>query len=209
MNSTDNSTILFDNETFFDSIMLANPCPRQRHITRPILTVHNYALFCFGSVLNFMAFIVLMQRSLRCHSTFAYLAFLSFTNGLLSLVHFSKWMFKYYFNVLFESYLISCRFHRFSSDFLTHFSLYTLIFVNIDRARAVTRNRPSMKYPKSKFHTVFMRELVVAAILCVFHFHWIIKYGYEGMCLLLRCLFSTKKITRNSSQCQCRKYGPN
>jgi hypothetical protein len=175
-----NHTPIDDNTAYLSPLFDNNPCPRQRYITRPLLSVHNYALLFFGSICNFLAFIILMQRALRCHSTFAYLAFLSFANGLLSLVNFSKWMFKYYFNFLFESYLITCRFHRFSSDFLTHFSLYTLVFVNIDRARTVTRNLPNSKHAKSKFRTVLMRELLVASILVLFHFHWIIKYGYEG-----------------------------
>ena len=175
-----NQTSIFDNGSLLSILEQSNRCPRQRSITRPLLSVHNYALLFFGSIFNFLAFSVLIQRSLRCHSTFAYLALLSFANGLLSLVHFSKWMFQYYFNFLFESYLITCRFHRFSLDFLTHFSLYTLIFVNIDRARTVTRNRPSLKHPKSKFRMILIRELLVAGILLLFHFHWIIKYGYEG-----------------------------
>jgi len=180
MNIT-NLTSVFDNVTFISSSLeLTNPCPRQRSITRPFLFVHNYALFFFGSIFNFLAFAILMQRSLRCHSTFAYLAFLSLSNGLLSLVRFSKWMFQYHFHLLFENFLITCRFHRFSSDFLTHFSLFTLICVNIDRARTVTKSRPNTKYSKSKFHLVLIKECFVAIILCAFHFHWIIKYGYQG-----------------------------
>ncbi len=176
-----NLTNLLENITLISSSLeSANPCPRQRSISRPFLFVHNYALFFFGSILNFLAFGILIQRSLRCHSTFAYLAFLSLANGLLSLVHFSKWMFKYYFNLFFENSLITCRFHRFSSDFLTHFSLFTLICVNIDRARTVTRNRPNTKYSKSKFRMVVIKECLGAGVLCAFHFHWIIKYGYEG-----------------------------
>jgi len=176
MNIT-NFTDVIDNITSMES---SNPCPRQRHITRPFLFVHNYALFFFGSIFNFVAFGILIQRSLRCHSTFAYLAFLSLSNGLLSLVHFSKWMFKYHFNLSFEHFLITCRFHRFSSDFLTHFSLFTLVCVNIDRARTVTKNRPNTKYSRSKFRMILIKECFVASILCAFHFHWIIKYGYQG-----------------------------
>jgi hypothetical protein len=175
-----NYTNVFHNVSLLESLENENPCPRQRSITRPLLFVHNYALFFFGSIFNFLAFIILIQRSLRCHSTFAYLAFLSLSNGLLSLVHSSKWMFNYYFHMKFEDSLIFCRFHRFSSDFLTHFSLFTLICVNIDRARTVTTNRPNTKYSKSKFRMVFIKECIVAGILCAFHFHWIIKYGYEG-----------------------------
>ncbi|CAF2523779.1 unnamed protein product [Rotaria sp. Silwood2] len=174
-----NHTSVFDNDSLIESLEIANPCPRQRNITRPLLFVHNYALFFFGSIFNFLAFVILMQRSLRCHSTFAYLAFLSLSNGLLSLVHFSKWMLQYYFNVLFENFLITCRFNRFLSDFLTHFSLFTLICVNIDRARTVTKSHPSRRYSKSKFHIILMKEFIVASILCAFHFHWIIKYGSE------------------------------
>ncbi|CAF3557501.1 unnamed protein product [Rotaria socialis] len=174
-----NHTSILNNATIVISLAAANPCPRQRNITRPFLFVHNYALFFFGSIFNFLAFVILMRRALRCHSTFTYLAFLSLSNGLLSLVHFSKWMLQYYFHILTENFLITCRFDRFLSDFLTHFSLFTLICVNIDRARTVTKSCPSRRYPKSKFHLVLMKEFLVATILCVFHFHWIIKYGSE------------------------------
>lgn len=172
---------LLDNITSTPSSSFYNPCPRQRSIGRPFLFVHNYLLLCFGSIFNFIAFAILIQRSLRCQSTFAYLAFLSLSNGLLSLVRFSKWMFKFHFHFTFDELLITCRLHRFLSDFLTHFSLFTLICVNIDRARTVTTNRPNSKYPKSKFRNVLMKECLIACILCAFHFHWFIKYGYEGM----------------------------
>ena len=178
-----NFTDLLENDTLLSSLESTNPCPRQRNITRPLLFIHNCVLFFFGSILNFFAFAILMQRALRCHSTFAYLAFLSLSNGLLSLVHFSKWMFKFSFNLLFERYLITCRLHRFLSDFLTHFSLFTLICVNVDRARTVTKNRPNIKYSKSKFRIVFIRECLVGGVLCAFHFHWLIKYGYHGKAL--------------------------
>jgi hypothetical protein len=179
MNST-NLTSIYDNHTLISSFESTNPCPRQRNITRPLLFVHNYGLFFFGSIFNFLAFTILMKRSLRCHSTFAYLAFLSLSNGLLSLVHCLKWIFQYYFNFLWENSLITCRLHRFLSDFLTHFSLFTLICVNIDRARTVTKTRPNTKYSRSKFRIVLIKECLIASILCAFHFHWIIKYGYHG-----------------------------
>ena len=82
-----------------------NPCPNQRAITRPLLFVHNYSVFIFGSILNILAFIVLMQSSLRCHSTFAYLAFLSLSNGILSFVRFTQWMITFYFKIQVENYL--------------------------------------------------------------------------------------------------------
>jgi hypothetical protein len=201
MNIT-NLTNIIDNVTLISSLGSENPCPRQRNITRPLLFVHNYALFFFGAIFNFLAFAILIKRSLRCHPTFAYLAFLSLSNGLLSLVHFSKWMFKYHFNLSFENFLITCRFHRFSSDFLTHFSLFTLICVNIDRARTVTKNRPNTKYSKSKFHMVLIKECIVASILCAFHFHWIIKYGYQGNHVRFLC-FLIKEITKKKRNISC------
>lgn len=175
-----NQSGFYQNTTSFSPFQSSNPCPKQRNITRPILIVHNYSLFFFGSIFNFLAFAILIKRSLRRHSTFAYLAFLSFSNGLLSLVHCSKWMLKYYFNIQIGNYLFGCRFDRFSSDFLTHFSLYTLVFVNIDRARTVTRRKPGVTRKKSQFRTVVLRELFVALILGIFHFHWMIKYGHQG-----------------------------
>ena len=139
MNLT-NHTTFFGNDSLMSFADL-NPCPRQRNITRPLLFVHNYVLFFFGSILNFLAFAILMQRSLRCHSTFAYLAFLSLANGLLSLVHFSKWMLQYYFKLILENSLLTCRFHRFFLDFLTQFSIFTLIWARHSHQRGNTNNR--------------------------------------------------------------------
>ena len=155
-------------------------CPNQRAITRPLLFVHNYSVFIFGSVLNLLAFFVLTQNSLRCHSTFAYLAFLSLSNGILSFVRFLQWFLAFYLKIQMESYLFTCRFSRFILDSLTHFSLFTLVCVNIDRARTVNRNRPNPKFSASIFHSVFIRESIIALVLCTYHFHWLIKYGYEG-----------------------------
>lgn len=163
-----------------------NPCPNQRTITRPLLFVHNYSLFFFGSILNILAFFILIKRSLRCHSTFAYLAFLSLSNGLLCLVRFSQWMFAFHLRIQLENSLLPCRICHFSLDFLTHFSLFTLVCVNIDRARTVRKHRPSSKFPRSTFHTVLITEFVIALILGCYHSHWLIKFGYEGKLSLTR-----------------------
>ena len=173
----------FTNDTnyFISSLIeITDPCPKQRAITRPLLFVHNYSVFVFGSILNILAFFILMQSSLRCHSTFAFLAFLSLSNGLLSFVRFIQWMFSYYLKIQFESYLYTCRFYHFSLDFLTHFSLFTLVCVNIDRARTVTKSRPNTKFSRSTFRTVLIKEFLIAVILCAYHSHWLIKFGHEG-----------------------------
>ncbi|CAF1984058.1 unnamed protein product [Rotaria magnacalcarata] len=179
MISVNLTSIYYDNGFFTVPTEIKNPCPNQRAITRPLLFVHNYSLFIFGSILNIVAFIILMQRSLRCHSTFAYLAFLSLSNGLLSLVRFIHWMSTYYLRIHFENNLYACRFSHFALDFLTHFSLFTLVCVNIDRARTVTRNTPKRQYPNSAFQMVLVKEFIIAIILCVYHFHWLVKFGYE------------------------------
>ncbi|CAF3650500.1 unnamed protein product [Rotaria sordida] len=179
MNSSNFTNIYNENDILINLMEITNPCPNQRAISRPLLFVHNYSLFVFGSILNILAFIVLMQRSLRCHSTFAYLAFLSLSNGLLSLVRFIQWMLTYYLHIYFENNLYTCRFYHFTLDFLTHFSLYTLICVNIDRARTVTQNRPQRKFSKSAFHMVLIKEFILAIILCVYHSHWLIKFGHK------------------------------
>lgn len=171
------------NETSADNLHameFGNPCPSLRAISRPILFVHNYSLFFFGFLLNILAFAVLMQGSLRCHSTFAYLAFLSLSNGLLSLVRFAQWMCTFYLQTQFENDLWTCRFYRFSLDFLTYFSLFTLVCVNIDRARIVTRNQPRTKYPKSTFRKVALTESLIALVLGAYHSHWLMKFGHQG-----------------------------
>jgi len=180
MNLSNYTNSYYDTNLFLSQIELTNPCPNQRAISRPLLFVYNYSLFIFGSILNILAFFILMQGSLRCHSTFAYLAFLSLSNGLLSLVRFIQWMFTYYLKIGFENYLFTCRFYHFTLDFLTHFSLFTLVCVNIDRARTVTKNRPNTKFSKSTFHLVLIKEFIIAFILCSYHFHWLVKFGHEG-----------------------------
>jgi hypothetical protein len=162
----------------------SNLCPNQRAITRPLLFVHSYSLFIFGSILNILAFIVLMQGSLRCHSTFVYLAFLSLSNGILSFIRFLQWFTTYYFKIQVEHYLSTCRFSHFILDFLTHFSLFTLVCVNIDRARTVTKNRPNTKFSRSTFNMILIKEFIIAIILCTYHSHWLIKFGYEGKPIL-------------------------
>jgi len=180
MNNTDllNSTIVH-----------LGSCSEHRALTRPLLFVHNYSLIVFGCILNFLAFIILIQGSLRCHSTFAYLAFLSLSNGCLSLVRFSQWLMKYYFNIEIDHFLVSCRIFHFLFDFLTHFSVFTLVCVNIDRARTVTRNRPNTKFSRSTFHTVLIREFVIACFLSTYHLHWLVKFGYKSKNSISKSIF--------------------
>ncbi|CAF1122616.1 unnamed protein product [Didymodactylos carnosus] len=156
-----------------------NPCPNLRQILRPVLYIHNYSIFLFGSISNFLAFGVLMQKSLRRHSTFAYLALLSLSNALLSIVRFSQYMFAFYWKLTAETGpLFFCRFYRFGLDTLTHFSLFTLIAVNIDRARTVTITKRNAKYKKSEFKTVLLKELILVSALCLIHLHWLLKFGH-------------------------------
>ena len=180
----------------------ANLCPSQRAITRPLLFVHNYSLFIFGSILNILAFIVLMQNSLRCHSTFAYLAFLSLSNGILSFVRFVQWFITYYFKIQLESYLSACRLSHFTLDLLTHFSLFTLVCVNIDRAQTVTRSRPSSRFSRSSFHLVILKELIIAMILCTYHLHWLIKFGYESNCSSVFFMFLLVDLDHDGNRTQ-------
>ncbi|CAF1013856.1 unnamed protein product [Didymodactylos carnosus] len=171
MNETRNITDLFTNND--------NPCPNLRQILRPVLYIHNYSIFLFGSISNFLAFSVLMQKSLRRHSTFAYLAFLSLSNALLSIVRFSQYMFAFYWKLTAETGpLFFCRFYRFGLDALTHFSLFTLIAVNIDRARTVTITKRNEKFKKSEFRTVLLKESILASVLCLIHLHWLLKFGH-------------------------------
>ncbi|CAF2753513.1 unnamed protein product [Rotaria sp. Silwood2] len=198
MNSSNITNIYNENNILIIPMEITNPCPNQRAISRPLLFVHNYSLFVFGSILNILAFIVLMQRSLRCHSTFAYLAFLSLSNGLLSLVRFIQWMLTYYLQIHFENNLYTCRFYHFTLDFLTHFSLFTLVCVNIDRARTVTKNRPKRKFSKSTFHMVLIKEFFLAIILCAYHFHWLVKFGhkvFDGQVQRTICYYDQNRTT--------------
>jgi hypothetical protein len=149
-------------------------------------------LLIFGFIANFCSFIVLIRPRLRRRPTFSYLAFLSLSNSLLSLIHASFTILGVYFGLTLDnlSLFIFCRFlNRFSIDFLTHFSLYTLTAVDLDRIRTVTSKRTSPhRYSRANggrqhgYTRVFIRvclvELFLAVLLLFFNIHWLISYGY-------------------------------
>ncbi len=148
-------------------------------------------LLIFGFVANLCSFAVLIRPRLRRRPTFSYLAFLSLSNSLLSLIHASFTILGVYFGFTLDNLplFIFCRFlNRFAIDFLTHFSLYTLTAVDLDRIRTVTSkttgdHRYSRTGGKQHGHArAFIRvcfiELFLAVILFFINTHWLISYGY-------------------------------
>ncbi|UJR37721.1 hypothetical protein I4U23_030416 [Adineta vaga] len=149
-------------------------------------------LLIFGFLANLCSFIVLIRPRLRRRPTFSYLAFLSLSNALLSLIHASFSILGVYFGLTLENLplFIFCRLlSRFAIDFLTHFSLYTLTAVDIDRIRTVTsKTTGSHRYSRSNggrqhgcakafIHVCFV-ELFLATILLLIDSHWLTSYGY-------------------------------
>ncbi|CAF4890731.1 unnamed protein product [Rotaria socialis] len=101
-------------------------------------------LIIFGFLANLFSFVVLTRPRLRRRPTFSYLAFLSLSNSFLSLIHASFTILGFYFGLTLDnlSLFIFCRFlNRFAIDFLTHFSLYTLTAVDLDRRLKKSRRR--------------------------------------------------------------------
>ncbi|CAF1481791.1 unnamed protein product [Didymodactylos carnosus] len=156
-----------------------------------ILKIQSAFLLIFGFMANIIAFIVLIQPRLRRRPTFSYLAYLSLSNALLSLIHAVFSILGVYFNLTLENLpLIYCRFfNRFSIDFLTHFSLYTLTAVDIERIRAVTsksvpqttnHRRSRSTGSSAAFVRVCFIQFSIAIILIIINLHWLTSYGYKS-----------------------------
>ncbi|CAM4785636.1 unnamed protein product [Rotaria magnacalcarata] len=119
---------------------------------------------------NLFSFVVLTRPRLRRRPTFSYLAFLSLSNSFLSLIHASFTILGFYFGLTLDnlSLFIFCRFlNRFAIDFLTHFSLYTLTAVDLDRIRTVTSATSNHRNSRSNGVVLFLLNI-----------HWLTAYGY-------------------------------
>ncbi|CAM4761015.1 unnamed protein product [Rotaria magnacalcarata] len=140
---------------------------------------------------NLFSFVVLTRPRLRRRPTFSYLAFLSLSNSFLSLIHASFTILGFYFGLTLDnlSLFIFCRFlNRFAIDFLTHFSLYTLTAVDLDRIRTVTSATSNHRNSRSNggrqrgcaeaFIRVCLIELFLAVVLFLLNIHWLTAYGY-------------------------------
>ena len=64
-----------------------------------VLKIHSMLQFMFGFVANLCSFVVLIRPRLRRRPTFSYLAFLSLSNALLSLIHSSFIILAAYFDM--------------------------------------------------------------------------------------------------------------
>lgn len=148
-------------------------------------------LLIFGFLANLFSFIVLIRPRLRRRPTFSYLAFLSLSNSLLSLIHASFTILGVYFGFTLDNLplFVFCRFlNRFAIDFLTHFSLYTLTAVDLDRLRTVTSKTSTHRNSRSHggrqrgcaeaFIRVCLIELFLAVVLLLFNTHWLTSYGF-------------------------------
>lgn len=181
-----NSNFLASNSADFEQ----QGCSSQ--ILMFILKTQPIFLLLFGFLANLCSFVVLTRPRLRRRPTFSYLGFLSLSNALLSLLHASFTILGAYFGLTLEDLplFVFCRFlNRFAIDFLTHFSLYTLTAVDLDRIRTVTsRTAGSHRYSRSNgnrqrgcsqaFLRVCFVELSVAIILFLINAHWLLFYGY-------------------------------
>jgi hypothetical protein len=157
-----------------------------------IMKIQPIFLIIFGFLANLCSSAVLIQPRLRRRPTFSYLAFLSLSNAFLSLIHAFFTTSGIYFGYTLEnlSLFLFCRLlNRFSIDFLTHFSLYTLTAVDLDRVRAVTSKTNNQRsYSRGTnirqkgcsraFVRVCLIELSFAIVLFFLNLHWLTSYGY-------------------------------
>jgi hypothetical protein len=158
-----------------------------------IMKIQPTFLLIFGFVANLCSFVVLIQPRLRRRPTFSYLAFLSLSNAFLSLIHAFFTIIGVHFGYTLEDLplFIFCRLlNRFLIDFLTHFSLYTLTAVDLDRVRTVTAKTTTdhRRYStpannrqngcSRDFTRVCLIELSFACILFFLDLHWLTSYGY-------------------------------
>jgi hypothetical protein len=158
-----------------------------------IMKIQPIFLLIFGFIANLCSFAVLIQPRLRRRPTFSYLAFLSLTNALLSVIHALFTILGVYFGLTLEnlSLFIFCRLlNRFLIDFLTHFSLYTLTAVDLDRVRTVTsKTNEHRRYShgnNARYHgcsraftRVCIIELSFGLVLFFLDLHWLTSYGYK------------------------------
>jgi hypothetical protein len=156
-----------------------------------IMKIQPAFLLIFGFVANLCSFAVLIQPRLRRRPTFSYLAFLSLSNAFLSIIHAFITIIGVYFGYTPDDLplFIFCRLlNRFLIDFLTHFSLYTLTAVDLDRVRTVTSkttNHRSYNQGNNNRHggcaKAFLRvcliELSFAFVLFFLDLHWLTSYG--------------------------------
>ena len=175
-------------------------------------------LLVFGFIANLCSFAVLTRPRLRRRPTFSYLAFLSLSNSLLSLVHASFTILGVYFGLTLDNLplFIFCRFlNRFVIDFLTHFSLYTLTAVDLDRIRTVTskttgahrasRSNVARQHGWARaFVRVCFVDFFVGFILFLFNLHLLFSYGHtiphpDGIHYQTTCAPELNNLTEASS----------
>ena len=157
-----------------------------------LMKIQPIFLLIFGFLANLCSFIVLIQPRLRRRPTFSYLAFLSLSNALLSFIHAFFTLIGVYLGKTLEdlSLFFFCRLlNRFAIDFLTHFSLYTLTAVDLDRVRTViSKTNTQHRYSRGTnvqrfgcsrgFQHVCLIELTFVVILFFLDLHWLTSYGY-------------------------------
>jgi hypothetical protein len=159
---------------------------------RFVVNIHSMFLIIFGFIANLCSFVVLIRPRLRRRPTFSYLAFLSLSNALLSLIYAGFAILAVNFDKVVDDLplFLCCRLlNRFAIDFFTHFSLFTLTAVDLDRVRTVTAKvSHTQRYNHANndrshgcsraFKHVCLIELFIALFLFILNFHWLISYGY-------------------------------
>lgn len=135
-------------------------------------------LLIVGLFGNSLCLVIFSHKSMRKHSTFIYLAFLSIVDLTVLTLGLGDIILISYFQLVIrnKSYII-CRMLSFLIYSSTHLSSFIIASVSIDRAIATNFINFSKSYctPKTAYKIIFLNIVLVAVI----NFHSLIFIGYE------------------------------
>nr|QVK45804.1 G protein-coupled receptor [Proales similis] len=144
------------------------------HVLRMIFTP---TLLSLGLVGNLLSIWIFRKPSMYQHSTFQYLAYLSFFDLCVLVIGYGQVFVKVYFS--FDPRLISsftCRLHSFLVYFFTHSSSMILVLMSVDRA-LVIGTRLELNYKFSVNRIVFSMLAIIAAV----NAHWLLFINLVDM----------------------------
>mgnify|MGYP003385304060 CR=1 FL=1 len=137
-------------------------------------------LFILGLFGNLLSVWVFIQRQMRKHSTFVYLAFLCFVDLYVLLFGLGDLILISYTGIILRNKsLIVCRLHTFLTYTFTQLSSFILASVSIDRAIATNAINFAKSFCKPRVaHRVILANCCLAVAL---NFHSLLFLGYEDI----------------------------
>lgn len=168
------------------------------------------ALWFIGLFGNSLCLIIFSHKSMRKHSTFVYLAFLSMVDLTVLTLGLGEIIIISYFGIPIRNKSVSiCRILSFLIYGSTHLSSFIIASVSIDRAIATNLINFSKSYctPKTAYKIILINIFLAAAI----NFHSLIFMGYEDPIDLDRPSLTTaldylnRNSTRTTFMCASKK----